>query len=71
MNQKITKVQIIADSSAWVASILNFFPGIGVGYIYQRRWIPYFLTIISVLVWFSLGLILQKNNEPSQKEQLI
>ena len=71
MKTSIKKEEILASSSGWVASLLNFFPGLGVGYIYQRRWIPYFITLGATFVWFILGIIIQGNNEPSSKEQLI
>ena len=65
------KVEILAASSGWVASLLNFIPGLGVGYIYQRRWLPYFLTMGAILSWFTLGIILQGDKEPTQSDQLI
>tara|TARA_Y100001933_G_C18783219_1_gene473395 strand:- start:41 stop:385 length:345 start_codon:yes stop_codon:yes gene_type:complete len=65
------KEEILAASSPWVASLLNFLPGIGTGYIYQRRWLPYFLTSGAVITWAILGLFLQNKNEPSNNEQLI
>ena len=67
----INKDQILASSSGWVASLLNFFPGLGTGYIYQRRWLPYFLTAGAVIAWFALGLFLQGDKEPNQSDQLI
>ena len=69
--KNLNKDQILASSSGWVASLLNFFPGLGTGYIYQRRWLPYFLTAGAVLVWFALGIFLQGDKEPSQSDQLI
>ena len=54
-----------------MASLLNFFPGLGTGYIYQRRWLPYFLTAGAVIVWFVLGIFLQGDKEPTQSDQLI
>ena len=39
--------EILASSKGWVASFLNFLPGLGSGYLYQRRWKPYFFTIIA------------------------
>tara|TARA_Y100001933_G_C18941335_1_gene539693 strand:+ start:83 stop:436 length:354 start_codon:yes stop_codon:yes gene_type:complete len=71
MDTKIDKKLIIASSSGWVSSLLNLFPGIGVGYIYQRRWRPYFLTIGTVIIWFISGILLQKNNIPTETEQII
>ncbi len=69
--ENINKDQILASSSGWVASLLNFFPGLGTGYIYQRRWLPYFLTAGAVLVWFVLGILLQGDKDPTQSDQLI
>ena len=68
---KLSKEQILASSSGWVASLLNFLPGVGAGYLYQRRWLPYFLTAGAVTAWFAIGIILQGAKEPSQTEQLI
>ena len=66
-----SRVEILASSKGWVASFLNFLPGLGSGYLYQRRWKPYFLTIAASTAWFSLGFFLQGNSEPSQREQII
>ena len=55
---KISRDEVLASSSGWVASLLNFLPGIGSGYLYQRRWLPYFLTAGSVSAWFAIGIIL-------------
>ena len=62
---------ILASSRGWVASFLNFLPGIGSGYLYQRRWKPYFLTIAASTVWLALGFFLQGDSEPSQVQQII
>ena len=66
-----SKEEILASSRGWVASFLNFLPGLGSGYLYQRRWKPYFLTIAASAAWFTLGFLLQGDSEPSQSEQLI
>ena len=63
--------EILASSKGWVASFLNFLPGLGSGYLYQRRWKPYFLTIALNSAWFALGFFLQGDSEPSQREQII
>ncbi len=68
---KSSKEQVLTYSSGWVASLLNFLPGVGAGYLYQRRWLPYFVTIGLVTAWFVIGIILQGEKEPSQTEQLI
>ena len=63
--------EVLASSKGWVASFLNFLPGLGSGYLYQRRWKPYFFTITSSTAWFALGFFLQGDSEPSQSEQII
>ena len=63
--------EILASSKGWVASFLNFLPGLGSGYLYQRRWKPYFFTITASTVWFALGFFFQRDSEPSQSEQII
>ena len=67
----ISKEQILASSSGWVAALLNFFPGLGTGYIYQRRWLPYFLTSGASLICFFTGIILQGDKELTQNDQFI
>ena len=66
-----SREEILASSKGWVASFLNFLPGLGSGYLYQRRWKPYFLTIATTTAWFALGYFLQGDSEPSQSEQII
>ena len=66
-----SKDEILASSKGWVASFLNFLPGLGSGYLYQRRWKPYFFTITTSTAWFALGFFLRGDSEPSQSEQLI
>ena len=66
-----SKEQILSASSGWIATTLNFFPGIGAGYLYQRRWIPYFTTVGLVTAWFVLGAILNGDTDPTKSEQLI
>ncbi|KGF90228.1 MULTISPECIES: DUF6677 family protein [Prochlorococcus] len=66
-----SKDEILASSRGWVASFLNFLPGLGSGYLYQRRWKPYFLTIAAITSWFVLGFFLQGDSETSKREQII
>ena len=68
---KLSKEQVLASSRGWVASLLNFLPGVGAGYLYQRRWLPYFISTGAVTAWFAIGIILQGDKEPTQTEQLI
>ena len=67
-----SKKETLAASSGWVATTLNFFPGLGAGYIYQRRWTPYFITATIALVWFIAGAVLNKGEvESSEFDKLI
>tara|TARA_B100000886_G_scaffold182590_1_gene125250 strand:- start:527 stop:871 length:345 start_codon:yes stop_codon:yes gene_type:complete len=63
--------EVLASSNGWTASFLNFLPGLGSGYLYQRRWKPYFFTIVAGTAWFVLGFFLQGDSEPTQLEQII
>ena len=66
-----SKEQILAASSGWVATTLNIFPGLGTGYLYQRRWLPYFITVGVATGWFLLGAVLNGDSEPTKTQQLI
>ena len=66
-----SREEILASSKGWVASFLNFLPGLGSGYLYQRRWKPYFFAITASTAWFALGVFFQGDGEPSQSELLI
>ncbi len=52
---KQDKDSIIAASSIWVSVLLNILPGVGSGYLYQRRWKAYWLTGFLASVILSLG----------------
>ena len=66
-----SREEILASSKGWIASFLNFLPGLGSGYLYQRRWKSYFLTIAAAASWLALGFFLQGDSKPSNREQLI
>ena len=66
-----SRVEILGSSKGWIASFLNLLPGLGSGYIYQRRWKPYFLNIAATISWFALGIFLQGDKDPSKGEQII
>ena len=67
-----SKNQVLASSRGWIATLLNFFPGLGAGYLYQRRWIPYFITTAIASSWFAAGAFLNDGEiQPTETEQLI
>lgn len=50
------KGAILAASSAWIAAFLNLIPGLGTGYIYQRRWKAYWIITFVSFAWVYLDL---------------
>ena len=50
---------------------LEFFPGLGSGYLYQRRWVPYFVTGGVATAWIVFGVLLNGETEPTKTEQII
>ncbi len=54
MDESLQK-KILGNSAGWVAALLNFFPGLGTGYIYQRRWKAYWATTAISALWVFLG----------------
>ena len=59
-----TKQQILAASSIWLAVVLNLVPGLGTGYIYQRRWRAYWITTAISTAWLVLGAVLGQDVDP-------
>jgi hypothetical protein len=46
---------ILAAAAPWLAALLNVVPGLGAGYIYQRRWRAWWITTAVATAWFLLG----------------
>ena len=59
-----TKQQILAASSLWLAVVLNVVPGLGTGYIYQRRWRAYWITTATSTAGLVLGALLGQDVDP-------
>ena len=64
-----TKREILAASAGWVAVTLNVVPGLGAGYLYQRRWKAYWITSALATTWFVLGVVLGQGAEGAQDIQ--
>ena len=64
-----TKQEILAASAGWVAVTLNVVPGLGAGYLYQRRWKAYWITSALATTWFVLGAVLGQDAGASEKLQ--
>jgi len=54
---------VLAASAPWLAALLNLVPGLGSGYIYQRRWRAYWITSAVATSWFVLGAVLGSGSE--------
>ena len=50
--------QVLAASAGWVAALLNAIPGLGAGYLYQRRWRAWWITSALATSWFVAGAVL-------------
>lgn len=50
----LSRKEVLAASSPWVAAALNLLPGLGTGYIYQRRWRAYWTTALLGSLWLGV-----------------
>ena len=64
-----TNREILAASAGWVAVTLNVVPGLGAGYLYQRRWKAYWITSALATSWFVLGAVLGQGAEGAEEMQ--
>tara|TARA_B100001250_G_scaffold165885_1_gene142784 strand:+ start:82 stop:411 length:330 start_codon:yes stop_codon:yes gene_type:complete len=64
-DSQINNDDIVASSSIWVAVTLNIIPGLGTGYIYQRRWKAYWATGIATVVLFLYIMLRQIGIDPA------
>lgn len=64
-----TREQILAASAGWVAVVLNVVPGLGAGYVYQRRWKAYWITSALATAWFVAGAVLGQDAEAAAEAQ--
>jgi peptidoglycan/LPS O-acetylase OafA/YrhL len=52
-----------------VAVLLNVVPGLGAGYLYQRRWKAYWITSALATSWFVAGAVLGQDADPATLPQ--
>jgi hypothetical protein len=64
-----TREQILAASAGWVAVLLNVVPGLGAGYLYQRRWKAYWITSALATTWFVAGALLARTADAAAEAQ--
>ena len=58
--------EVLAASAPWGGAVLNVLPGLGAGYLYQRRWRAWWITTGLATGWFLLGALLEP--DPSQAD---
>ena len=61
--------QVLAASAGWVAVLLNVVPGLGTGYLYQRRWRAYWITSAVATAWFVAGAVLAQDADAAAEAQ--
>lgn len=68
-----TREEILSASAGWVAVLLNVVPGLGTGYLYQRRWKAYWITSLLATGWFLAGAVLGQNGDAADevRDQLV
>ena len=64
-----TNKEILAASAGWVAVTLNLVPGLGAGYLYQRRWKAYWITAVLATGWFVIGALLGQGEQGAEEVQ--
>ena len=65
----LSREQILAASAGWVAVVLNVVPGLGTGYLYQRRWKAYWITAALASAWFVAGALLGQQADAATERQ--
>jgi hypothetical protein len=61
---------VLAASAPWLGALLNLLPGLGTGYIYQRRWRAYWITSLLAVAAFLLGLLGPGAADPAEPAAL-
>lgn len=70
-SRETSKEKALAASSPWVAVVLNLVPGLGTGYIYQRRWRAYWISSGLATAWFVAGAVLGQNVDSELMPDLV
>lgn len=65
---------VLAAAAPWLAALLNLLPGLGSGYLYQRRWRAWWITTGLATGWGILGGLTggpAESGEPTPRQALI
>lgn len=57
--------EVLAASAPWLGALLNVLPGLGAGYLYQRRWRAWWITSLLGALGFALGGLPQAGSDAS------
>lgn len=49
--------RLLAASAPWLGALLNVLPGLGTGYVYQRRWQAWWITAAIAGAWILSGVL--------------
>ena len=63
------RAHVLAASAGWVGALLNVVPGLGTGYLYQRRWKAYWITSALATSWFVAGAALGGESAAEDPQQ--
>lgn len=55
----LDRKDVLAASAPWLGALLNVLPGLGAGYLYQRRWRAWWITTALSSGWFLLGALVE------------
>ncbi len=47
--------RVLAASAPWLGALLNLLPGLGTGYVYQRRWRAWWINAALAGAWILIG----------------
>lgn len=61
---------VLAASAPWLGALLNVLPGLGAGYLYQRRWRAWWITSVLGALAFALGGLQAPAQSPAQPSPL-
>ena len=62
---------MLAASAPWLGALLNVLPGLGTGYVYQRRWRAWWITSLLAIGWSAVALALGPEGEGAPAAQIV
>ncbi len=56
---------MLAASAPWLGALLNMLPGLGTGYVYQRRWRAWWINTVLAGAWILTGALAESPTWPA------